>query len=239
MLTTLPLRHFDVRRWITWMVVGVCTWFFWGCNGLVCGQTVLLEESFDKPLAEPWQWDSVAAGGVRTRDGGLEVRMAPSPSGQECMLLFPLPFSTAETVTVEVDVQIVGEPIRNGEFAGICLTKDRKSIFTVRKASIDGYFVFSPGQPEFIGKAGQEGDPGQYSVRYWPARASDGKLRIVVRGDYAYFQVGPNTSGEYKTYFHTAIERSDDQMGIGLVISAGPGGGERWARFDNLKVVKN
>ncbi len=219
--------------------IGVWGWLLLGCSGLVFGQTVLVEESFDKPLVEPWQLDTVAAGDVRTRDGGLEVRMAPATTGQESMLLFPLSLSRVETVTVEVDVRIVGEPLRNGEFAGICLTKDRKSVFTVRKASIDGYFVFAPGQPDFIGKPGQEGDPDQYTVRYWPARVSDGKLRILVRGDYAYFQVGPNELGQYKTYFHTAIERSNDQMGIGLVISAQQGGGERWARFDNLKVVKN
>jgi hypothetical protein len=104
-------------------------------------------------------------------------------------------------------------------------------------SSLAGYFVFAPGEVEFIGKPGQEGDPGKYTVKYWPADPLDGAVRIIVRGHSAHFQVGPSADGKYKTFFHTAIGESDKGLGFAL-IAFGVGEGERWMRFDTFRVVR-
>jgi hypothetical protein len=110
---------------------------------------------------------------------------------------------------------------------------------TGRVTNIDGYQVLAPGQPEFIGRPGQESDPGKYTVKYWPADKALGPLRIVVRGHYAHFQVGPATDGKYLTFFHSALQRSDEGLGFGLVASGEAAAGDRWVRFDNFRVTKN
>ena len=94
------------------------------------------------------------------------------------------------------------------------------------------------GEVDFIGKPGQEGDPGKYTVKYWPADESFGPLRIVVRGSYTHFQVGPSAAGEYKTFFHSAIEESKTGLGFGLTATSQTGDGDRWVRFDNFRVTK-
>ena len=65
--------------------------------------------------------------------------------------------------------------------------------FTVRKTNIDGYFVLAPGEPEFIGQSGEEGDPSNFTVKYWPAVDKVGPLRIIVRGHYAYYGITGNS----------------------------------------------
>jgi hypothetical protein len=58
-----------------------------------------------------------------------------------------------------------------------------------------------------------------------------------VRGNYAYFQVGPSADGKYKTFFHSAIREGDKGLGFALMAS-GSGDGVRWVRFDNFRVIK-
>jgi hypothetical protein len=149
-----------------------------------------------------------------------------------------LPFTTEGTVEASVEVSVAGEPLRRGEFAGLCLADQDGPVFTARKTNIDGYYVFAPGEVEFIGQPGQEGDPGRYTVKYWPADEAAGALRVIVRGHYAYFQVGPSADGRYKTFFHSAVHESDKGLGFGLRAAGGTGDGERWVRFDNFRVTK-
>jgi hypothetical protein len=91
----------------------------------------------------------------------------------------------------------------------------------------------------FIGTPGQEGDPGKYTVKYWPADEAFGPLRIIVRGHYAHFQVGPSSDGNYRTFFHSAIRKADEGLGFGIFATGESEGGPRWVRFDNFRVVKN
>jgi hypothetical protein len=209
-----------------------------GCWTECLAQTVLFEDNFDQGLSDRWQFVGLAEDDYRVRDGALEVRVQPDRPGNQPLLKVDLPFTTEGTVEASVDVSVVGKPLRRGEFAGLCLTDPSGPEFTVRKTNIDGYFVFAPGQPEFIGKDGQEGDPGRYTVKYWPADEAAGPLRIIVRGDYAYFQVGPSDQGEYRTFFHSAISRSDEGLGFGLRAVGGREDEERWVRFDNFRVQR-
>ena len=40
---------------------------------------------------------------------------------------------------ISVEVTPIGEPLRRGELAGLCLTDNDGAVFTVRKTNIDGY----------------------------------------------------------------------------------------------------
>ena len=62
--------------------------------------------------------------------------------------------------------------------------------------NVDGHLAFSPGEDEFIGKEGTEGDPQQYALNFWPANNEFGCSRMIVRGDYGFFQVGPSKEGK-------------------------------------------
>jgi hypothetical protein len=201
-------------------------------------ETVLFEETFDAELSDKWQISGLDRGDYRVRDGGLEVRIKPDEERARPALRVDLPFTTEDTVVASVEVTVVGEPLKRGEFAGLCLTDESGAVFTVRKTNIDGYFVFAPGEVEFIGKPGQEGDPAYYTVKYWPAAASAGPLRIIVRGQYAHFQVGPSEDGKYRTLFHSAIHESRKGLGFGLRAAGRSGDGERWVRFDNFRVTR-
>jgi hypothetical protein len=200
-------------------------------------QTTLFEDTFDGELSEQWQVTGLSAEDYRIRDGGLELRVRPEQPGNRPMLHVNLPFGTDGTVEASVEVTVEGKPLGRNEMAGLCLTDQDGSVFSVRKTNIDGYFVFAPGEPEFIGKAGQEGDPGRYAVKYWPAEKDAGPLRIIVRGHYAFFQVGPSPDGKYRTIFHSAIQEAQKGLGFGLfAVGSATDSEERWVRFDNLRI---
>jgi hypothetical protein len=201
-------------------------------------QNVVFEDSFDDGLSDQWQISGLERADYRVHDGALEVRVKPVPAGQARPILFVnLPFTMSDTLIASVEVTVVGDGLRRGELAGLCLTHKGNPEFTVRKTNIDGYFVFAPGEPDFIGQPGEEGDPSHYTVKYWPANESFGPMNVVVRGDYAYFQVGPSSAGEYRTFFHSAIQEADEDLGFGLIVDGGVEDGERWVRFDNFRVT--
>lgn len=203
------------------------------------GQTVLFEDTFDNVLSDKWQAVGLEREDYRVQEGALELRLKQvGPKERRPLLKVNLPFSTADTVVASVEVKVMGEPLPRGAMAGLSLTDQAGPEFTVRKTNIDGYFVFAPGEVDFIGKPGQEGNPANYTVKYWPANEAFGPLRVLVRGHYAHFQVGPSQANEYKTFFHSAISESDKGMGFGLTASSSTGDGEIWVRFDNFRVTK-
>lgn len=200
---------------------------------------LLFDDSFENGLSDKWQVVGLSPDEYRVRDGGFEMRVQSEKRGQvEPMLRIDLPFTTSDSVIASVDVTTLVEPLEHGEFAGLALTHNGRVSFRVRKTNVDGYFVFAPGEPEFIGKSGEEGDPGKYTVKYWPADKSAGPMRIIVRGEYAYFQVGPSTDDKYQTFFHSAIEEGNEGMGFALVAAGSTDEKPRWVRFDNFRVTK-
>lgn len=200
---------------------------------------LLFEDSFENGLSDKWQVVGLSQDEYRVRDGGFEMRVQSEKRGQiEPMLRIVLPFTTSDSVIASVDVTTLDQPLDRGEFAGLALTHNGRVSFRVRKTNVDGYFVFAPGEPEFIGKSGEEGDPGKYTVKYWPADKSAGPMRIIVRGEYAYFQVGPSTDDKYQTFFHSAIEAGKEEMGFALVAAGSTDENPRWVRFDNFRVTK-
>ncbi|MCU0963113.1 MAG: hypothetical protein MUF48_23725, partial [Pirellulaceae bacterium] len=124
-----------------------------------CAQTVLFEDTFDGTLSDQWQVVGLERGDYRIRDGALELRVTPdSKKPSQPMLKVDLPFTTAETVVASVEMTMVGEQLQRGELARLCLTDQSGVVFSARKTNIDGYFVFAPGEVDFIGKPGEEGD---------------------------------------------------------------------------------
>lgn len=230
------MRKYTLRtKLLTTIALLACLSWLSNCYG----QTVLFEDSFDDELSDQWQVVGLDPDDYRVLNGALEVRIKPVPPGHPSpMLKVNLPFATAETVIASVDMTVVGDPLERGELAGICLTDPEGAVFTARKTNIDGYFVFAPGEVDFIGQPGEEGDPSHYTVKYWPADEAFGPLKIVVRGDYAHFQVGPSSNGEYRTFFHSAIQEADEGLGFGLCVNGATGDGKRWVRFDNFRVTR-
>ncbi len=208
------------------------------CHRCSAGEALFLE-TFDKELSSKWDAVGLKKEDYRIRDGALEMRIQQNQRGQPTpMLKVNLPFTTADTVIAAVDVTVVGEPLERGEMAGLCFTDADGPSFTVRKTNIDGFFLFAPGDVDFIGQPGQEGDPGKYTVKYWPADKDAGPLRITIRGHYAHFQTGPSTEGQYRTYFHSAITEAKEGLGFGLIASGRTDDSVRWVRFDNFRVEK-
>lgn len=199
-------------------------------------EEVLFEDTFDNGLSDKWKISGKLGEDYRVRDGSIELRIQRGAKTVP-VLSVNLPFTTQDTVVASVTVKPLGE-LKRGEEAGLGLLHNGDFEFSVKKTNIDGYRVFAPGEVQFLGKVGREGDLSEYAVKYWPSRESDGSLRIIVRSHYAHFQVGPSKEGEYKTFFHSAIEENRKGMGFGLFTS-GKVDADGWVQFDNFRVVKS
>lgn len=203
------------------------------------GEEVLFEDNFEKGLSDKWQVVGLEKEDYRIREGRLEIRLKAWKEKQpQPMLKVDLPFGTGDTVIASVEVSVENGMLNRNEQAGVCLYDSEGTSFTGRITNNDGYLVLAPGQVDFIGKPGEEGDPGKYTVKYWPADKEFGPLRIIVRGHYAHFQVGPSKDGKYLNFFHSAISESNEGLGFGLFAVGESDDGDRWVRFDNFRVTK-
>jgi hypothetical protein len=200
---------------------------------------VLFEDDFDDGLSSKWQTVGLAKQDYRIRDGGLELRVQPGKLTRDTpMFKVILPFAPSEIIVASVEVTVLDRFTEPAEFAGLFLTAERGVEFGGKKQYMDGHLVFSPGNVEFIGQPGEEGDPAKYTLQYWPADKDAGPLRILVRNHYAYFQVGPSLEGKYLNFFHSAIRKNEKERGFGLVAAGGPDDAVHWVRFDNFRVFE-
>ncbi len=204
------------------------------------GEDVLFEDNFDGTLSPEWQAFGLTKDDYRIRDGGLEMRVQPGRrTGDTPMLMVLLPFNTSETVTASVEVTPLDRFTEPDESAGLFLTDADSREFGAEKRNLNGHLVFSPGNVEFIGEEGEEGDPQQYALKFWPANEDYGPLRIIVRGHYGHFQVGPSRKGKYLNFFHSALRENEPKRGFCLSASGGPSDRDHWVRFDNFRVIRN
>ncbi|MEZ6143022.1 MAG: hypothetical protein R3B84_20855 [Zavarzinella sp.] len=201
---------------------------------------VLFEDNFDSGLSPKWKVVGLKKEDYRLKDGGLEMRVHPGRAAKETpMLMVLLPFDTSESVTASVELKVLDRFTEQAESAGLFLTDEASREFSAEKMNVNGHLVFSPPHVEFIGKEGTEADPQQYALKFWPANDECGALRIIVRGDYGYFQVGPSKEGKYLNFSHSALRRKEPKRGFALSTSGGPIDKEHWVRFDNFRVVRN
>lgn len=222
----------NVARWIA--LLSYLLMFPSICNA----QEVLFEDNFDDVLSLKWEAVGLKKEDYRVRDGGLELRVQSGKLSRDTgMLRLNYPINTTATVTASVDVTIIDEFSEPEEFAGLYLTDGHGLDFGGRKQLVRGQLAFSPGKYDFIGNPGEEGDPDKYTVTYWPADKNAGPLRIIVRNDHAYFQVGPSSEGKSLNFFHSAIGR-DEARGFALVAAGAPGDAPHWVRFDNFRITK-
>jgi hypothetical protein len=181
----------------------------------------LFEDDFESGLSAKWQLVDMKKEDYRIHDGKLQIKVQQvTPSGRTPMLK-------------------VDKPLRRHEFAGLCLTDKDGESFSGKKTNIDGFQLLSPGEVNFVGKPGEEGDATKYSVKYWPADKAAGPLNIILRGNYAFFQVGPATDKSYKTFFHSAISATDSGLGFALFAGGATSSEECWVSFDNFRVWKH
>jgi hypothetical protein len=203
-------------------------------------EEVLFEDTFDNGLSPKWTVVGLGKEDYRVKDGGFEMRVQPGKATKETpMLMVLLPFETSETVTASVDLTPLDRFTEPAEAAGLFLTDEDSREFGAEKMNVNGHLVFSPSEVEFIGKEGTEGDPQQYALKFWPANSESGPLRIIVRGNYAHFQVGPTKDDKYLNFFHSAIRPNEPKRGFALSASGGPTDKEHWVRFDNFRVVRS
>lgn len=203
-------------------------------------EEVLFEDTFDSGLSPKWSVVGLKKEDYRIKDGGLEMRVHPGKATKETpMLMVLLPFDTSESVTASVELTVLDRFTEQAEAAGLFLTDEDSREFSAEKMNVNGHLVFSPPDVEFIGKEGTEGDPQQYALKFWPANDECGAIRIIVRGNYGYFQVGPSREGKYLNFFHSALRPKEPKRGFALSASGGPTDKEHWVRFDNFRVVRN
>jgi len=226
-----------MHRFIPLLLVSLLILAF---STLGVAEEVLFEDSFDNGVSPRWSMVGLSKEDYRVKDGGLEMRVQPGKATKDTpMLLVHLPFNTSDTVTASVELTLLDSFTETSESAGLFLIDEDSREFGAQKRNLNGHLVFSPSQVEFVGKKGDEGNPQQYALKFWPANDERGPLRIIVRSNYAYFQVGPSTEGKYQNFFHSAIRRDEPKRGFCLSASGGPTDKDHWVRFDNFRVVKN
>jgi hypothetical protein len=215
------------------------TFVSFGTARPAAGEDVLFEDNFDGPLSPEWQAVGLKKDDYRLRDNKLELRVQPGKRTRDTpMLMVLLPFSTSESVTASVELTLIDEFTEPDESAGLFLTDADSREFGAEKRNLDGQLVFSPGNDEFIGDKGEEDDPQKYALKFWPVNEDDGPLRIIVRGHYGHFQVGPSRSGKYLNFFHSALRENEPKRGFCLSASGGPSDRDHWVRFDNFRVIR-
>jgi hypothetical protein len=202
-------------------------------------EDVLFEDNFARGLSDKWQVVGLKETDYRVRQGGLEMRVQPGKMPRNpSMLKVILPFTSADCVAASVKVTVLDEFTQDHEFAGVCLLDDSGLEFGARKERVNGKLVFAPGDYQFNGKPGEEGDPRKYKVRYTAETKEAGPLRIIVdRGD-AFFQVGPSANDKYLNFLHSAIRKEKSERGFCLTAAGAPDGASHWVRFERFRVVR-
>jgi hypothetical protein len=200
---------------------------------------VLFEDDFEDGLSSKWQTVGLKKEDYRIRDGGLELRVQRGKLTRHTpMLKVVLPFTSSDTVVASVDVTVLDRFTEPAEFGGLFLTAEHGVEFGAKIRRLNGHLVFSPGNVEFNGEPGEEGDPAKYTLRFLPADKDAGPLRIIVRSHYAHFQVGPSSEGKYLNFFHSAIRKNERERGFSLAAAGGSDDAVHWVRFDNFRVLK-
>ena len=181
---------------------------FLTCYPLSVAEDVLFEDNFDHGLSSMWQIAGLAKEDFRIRDGGLELRVQPGKLTRNTpMLRVVLPFDSSQTVVASVDVKVLDQFTEPAEFGGLYLTDGDGVEFGVKKRRFNGHLVYSPGNVQFTGAPGEEGDFSKYALKFRSVADDAGPLRIIVRSHYAHFQVGPSSTAKYLNFFHTRFRR--------------------------------
>ena len=170
---------------------------------------------------------------------GVDVQVTADLDAQLVIALASEPGEAAKPTEISLRTLVSQSQNSSLDDAGNRLLVSRSPSDRLRVNFDRDHLVFSPGEDEFIGKEGTEGDPQQYALKFWPANNEFGALRIIVRGDYGHFQVGPSKEGKYLNFFHSALRLKEPKRGFALSASGGPTDKEHWVRFDNFRVVRN
>ena len=220
------------------VLIACCVCFVPLAEAEAQNDTPLFEDTFDGELSNQWTIIGLDKEDFRIREGGLEMRVQSKKQDRIMpRLQVNLPFTSDDAIIASVEVSIISRFTEPAEFAGMSLTDDDGPDFSAEKKRIDGRLVFSPGRAKFVGQSGEEGDPSKYTVTYSPAGEEAGPLRIIVRSNYAYFQVGPSERGKFANFFHSAINEDSSKYGFCLMAGNGPVDEDHWVRFDNFRVT--
>jgi len=148
------------------------------------------------------------------------------------MLRVVVPFGVDDILTASVTVTPLDE------FAALHMTTNGQREFAAKKQRVKDKLVFAPGKYVFKGMKGEEGDVEKYEVNHTEATNDAGPLRIVARSRTGFFMVGPSAKGEYKTFFHSALQKDVKERGFCLTAGGAPEKANHWVRFTDFRVVK-
>lgn len=126
----------------------------------------------------------------------------------------------------------------DSEFGGVELIDEDGSVFKASKERQNGKLVYTPGEVDFLGKDGEQGDVTKYKTILIEEKPEAGPLRIIVDHGYAFFQVGPSKEGKYHNHFYCAIRNKPEARGFALITAGAPKDSSHWVRFENFRVFK-
>jgi regulation of enolase protein 1 (concanavalin A-like superfamily) len=192
-------------------------------------EKVLFEDTFTQRVGEGWQWLRSAEGGWRIREGALEIRLAHGTIDRATnLLLRPAPESSSVGGRVSAEVTISNQPTGQYEQCGIAWYYDDRQYVKLVKEVVDEktWIIMACAVPKGGGLAGKL--PFE--------KAGVAQLRLDVTGRQIegwYRQAG---QGEWAKVGRCELPVEGDGK-ICLLAFHGPEIGERWARFDDVRIT--
>jgi hypothetical protein len=209
------------------------------CAADVRADKTIFEDNFDDGLSEKWEVIGLSEDDYRIRDGALELRVqSGGQRGSSRMIRVLTPIHSDDTVIATVRISPLQPFTEPEESASLSLLAADGPEFTVAKKYVDRKLVYTPGQYQFIGRDGEEGDSTRYTVTYTQAADHEVPVRIIADRGTAFHQVGPfpDQTVKYKTFFMSAIQDSSSGRGFCLMAEKGPEDTTHWVRFDDFRV---
>jgi regulation of enolase protein 1 (concanavalin A-like superfamily) len=179
---------------------------------------VLVEDKFDKQLADGWSWLRESKDTWRLNDGALEIRVQPGVAHNvKNALLRKAPDRSKGKYAIEVTVTSLSKPIQQYEQAGITWYNNEKPVFKLVKELVDGQLKIIPGHK--------------------PMDAQSVQLRLIVTADKWVAQYRPDGKGEFQTAATGSLPApGKDQVSIQCY--NGPPNAEHWIRFDDFRIIQ-
>jgi regulation of enolase protein 1 (concanavalin A-like superfamily) len=186
--------------------------------GLSAEDKVLVEDKFDKQLADGWSWLRESKDNWRLNDGALEICVQPGVAHNvKNALLREAPDRSKGKYAIEVTVTSLSKPIQQYEQAGITWYHDEKPVFKLVKELVDGQLKIIPGHK--------------------PMDSQSVQLRLIVTADKWVAQYRPDGKGEFQTAATGSLPApGKDQVSIQCY--NGPPDAEHWIRFDDFRIIQ-
>ena len=205
-------------RWLLTLTVLVSGIHCAATSRLSAEDKVLVEDNFDKQLADGWDWLRESKDTWRLNDGALEICVQPGVAHNvKNALLRKAPDRSKGKYAIEVTVTNLTKPSQQYEQAGITWYNNEKPVFKLVKELVDGQLKIIPGHK--------------------PMDSQSVQLRLIVTADKFVAQYRPDGKGEFQTAATGSLPApGKDQVSIQCY--NGPPDAEHWIRFDDFRIIQ-